>query len=283
MELIEKEYYKVLSIRDSDGSISNSQILVVGQTGVGKSTITENIVEEFCYIKKNFPQVKEIFIEDDTFTVNKKQCQAIAHLLIKEKVRLNWTANSRVDVDLETLKLMKEAGCRLLCIGIESGDQQILDNIKKGIILNQIKTFVENAKKAKILVHGCFMVGNRGETKESMQKTLEFAKGLKLDTAQFFPIMVYPGTEAYNWAKEQGYLTTQDYSCWVTDEGLHNCVMNTPQVSSQELVEFCDYARKTFYLRPEYILSKSLQMLFQPYEAKRLFRSLKTFKKYLIR
>ncbi|MEK7376777.1 MAG: radical SAM protein, partial [Candidatus Margulisiibacteriota bacterium] len=191
----------------------------------------EDVVEEFLYIQKEFPQVKEIFIEDDTLTLNRRRCREFSELMLKKGVKIPWTANSRADVDPETLKVMKAAGCRLLCVGVESGDQKILDNIQKGITLEKIHKFVKDARKAGILIHACFMAGNPGETKETLQKTLRFAKELSTDTAQFFPLMVYPGTKAYWWAKENGYLTTQNYSEWLTDKGLHNCVVSTPELS----------------------------------------------------
>lgn len=243
----------------------------------------ENVVEEFKYIKENFPQVKEIFIEDDTFTVNRTYCRKVCELLIKENLNMTWTANSRADVDFETLRLMKETGCRLLCIGVESGNQRILDNINKKLKLEQVEEFMKNARKAKILVHACFMVGNPGETKDTMKETLDFAKKLKPDTAQFFPLMVYPGTEAFEWAKGHGYLTTTNYSQWLTESGLHNCIVSTPMVSNQELVAFCDQARRSFYLRPAYILSKISQVIFHPSEAVRIVKAAKTFFRHLFK
>jgi anaerobic magnesium-protoporphyrin IX monomethyl ester cyclase len=243
----------------------------------------ENVMEEFKYIKENFPQVKEIFIEDDTLTVNRGYCQRLCQLLIKERVHITWTANSRADIDFETLKLMKEAGCRLLCIGVESGSQHILDSIQKKLRLEQVEAFMKDARRAKILVHACFMVGNAGETKETMKQTLDFAKKLKPDTAQFFPLMVYPGTQAFDWAKQHGYLTATDYSKWLTKDGLHNCIVSTPEVSNEELVSFCDYARRSFYLRPTYMLSKVSQIMTHPSEATRIVKAARTFFRYLFK
>jgi len=99
----------------------------------------------------------------------------------------------------ETLAGLHEAGLRLVCVGFESGDQEILDNIKKKVKIEQFFQFRESAKRAKVLIHGCFMAGNQGETRETLKKTLDLAKKLNPDTAQFFPIMFYPGTEAYEW------------------------------------------------------------------------------------
>jgi len=241
----------------------------------------ENVVEEFLYIAEIFPFVKEIFIEDDTFTVDRKRCQEICQGLIKEKNRISWTANSRADVDFETLRLMKEAGCRLLCIGVESGNQDVLNNIKKGLSLSRIKGFFKDAKKAGILLHGCFLVGNRGENLHTLEETLKFAKELNPDTAQFFPLMIYPGTEAYQWAKDGNLIQTEDFSQWLTAEGLHHCVVNLPGLTNEQLVAFCDRARREFYLRYRYFSWKLKQVLRHPSELKRTAKSFKTFYRYL--
>ncbi|OGP74504.1 MAG: B12-binding domain-containing radical SAM protein, partial [Deltaproteobacteria bacterium RBG_13_58_19] len=223
----------------------------------------ENVVAEFAYILENFPEVQEIGIEDDTFTANLNRVREICRLLIREGIhrRVKWWANARVNLDLETMKLMQEAGCRLLIPGFESGDQAILNNMSKAITLEQSRQYVADAKKAGLLVHGCFMVGNPGETRETMLSTLNFAKELDLDTAQFYPLIPYPGTRAYKWAREQGCLKTENYEEWLTPEGLHNTVISLPGLSDRELVEFCDYARRAFYLRPRYLGQKFVQSL----------------------
>jgi len=241
----------------------------------------ENVVDEMEYIKTAFPQVKEIFFEDDTMTVNAKRAQRLCDEIIKRRLKMTWSANSRADVNLETLKKMKAAGCRLLCVGFESGDQTVLNNIGKRLTVAQIREFSANAKKAGIMIHGCFLVGNPGETKETLRKTLQLAKEIKPDTAQFFPIMVYPGTRAYEWAKESGYLMTEDYSEWLTDDGLHNCVVSQPELTKDELVQFCDDARREYYLRPGYMAFKLGQTIKHPKEAQRTLKSAKTFVKYL--
>lgn len=288
---IENYFYSItkhpqITIMTSRGCPYQCSFCVYPQTIHGHTNrrrSVPNVIEEFKFIRKEFPHVKEIFIEDDTFTLDKKYCTEFSERMISEGITIPWTANSRVDIKEETLRHLKDANCRLLCIGIESGDQAILDNIKKGIKLEQIKEFVKNAKKIGILVHACFIIGNPGETKGTLQKTLDFAKELKPDTVQFFPLMVYPGTEAYTWAKENGYLETQDYSKWITDEGLHNCVISTPELSSNDLVKFCDDARQSFYLRPRYILSKIVQIVIHPSESKRILKTAFIFFKYLSR
>jgi len=244
----------------------------------------ENVVEEFEYIVENFPEVEEIGIEDDTFTADLTRVRKICRLLIKKRLneKIKWWANARVNLDLKTMRLMKKAGCRLVIPGYESGVQKLLNRAKKGITLEQSLKFSRNAGKAGLLVHGCFMFGLPGETKKTIRKTIEFAKELNPDTAQFFPLIPYPGTEAYGWAKKKGFLLTEDYSKWLTPEGMHNTVISLSEVSNEELVEYCNKARREFYLRPSYIFYKLKQIMLHLEEAKRTFKSLPTFFKHLL-
>lgn len=223
----------------------------------------ESVVDEFEYIVNNFPNVKEVVIEDDTFTINKERTQEICKLLIQKGInkKVKWLCNARVTLDYETMKLMKKSGCSLIIPGIESGSQELLNNMKKGTKISQIEEYVKNAKKAGLLIHACYMVGNKGETKETMEQTLKFAIKLDTDTAQFYTLHPYPGTEAYNWAVDAGYLKNDNFEDWIKEDGTHNCVINLDNISAKELVEFCDYARKKYYLRPKYILRKGIQSL----------------------
>lgn len=243
----------------------------------------ESVVDEFEWIEKNLPDVKEVFIEDDTLTVNRARMVELSKRMIERGVKLPWTANSRCDVDLETLQWMKKAHCRLLCVGVESGNDEILKNIKKRLSTERIRQFSKDSRKSGILIHGCFMVGNQGETKETMEQTFQFAKELNFDTAQFFPLMVYPGTEAFEWVKQNGYLTTEDYSEWLTEEGTHNCVVSRPGLTRDDLVEFCNNARRRYYLRPSYMVSKMKQVITHPTERKRVLKASRTFFKYLVK
>lgn len=230
----------------------------------------KNVADEIEYILKTFPDVQEIMFEDDTLTVNKERCREFAEEILRRGLKFEWSANSRADVDLESMRLLKQAGARLFCVGVESGVQAVLDNMRKKLSVERVRQFFKDAKQAGILVHGCFLVGNPGETKETLQETLRFAKELNPDTAQFFPIMVYPGTEAYAWASQNGYLTTTDFRQWLSEDGMHNCVVSRPGLTSDELVAFCDRARREFYLRPSYIMAKLRQGVSDPYEMKRL-------------
>lgn len=217
----------------------------------------QSVADEFEYIATHFLDVKEVVIEDDTFTANKKRVMEVCSLLIERGLnkRLRWLCNARVNLDLETMQAMKKAGCRLIIPGIESGSQQILDNINKGTKVEQFYSYVSNAKKAGLLIHACYMVGNNGETKETMQQTLDLALKLNTDTAQFFPLIPYPGTEAHKWALDNGYIET-DYTKYCLPDGTHNTVLSLPHLTAQEMVDFCNMARRKYYLRPRYILHR---------------------------
>jgi radical SAM superfamily enzyme YgiQ (UPF0313 family) len=242
-----------------------------------------SIVAEFRFIAENFRGVREIMIEDDTLTADRNRCRELAAALVAAgAATVPWSANSRADVDFETLRAMKAAGCRLLCVGFESGDQQVLNAIQKSLTLDTIRRFMKDAKRAGILVHGCFMVGNRGETAVTLEKTLRLALELNPDTAQFFPIMVYPGTDDYRFFLEKGWIVTRDFRQWLTEEGLHSSVVSRPDLPYETLVDFCDRARRRFYLRPRYLLAKAAQVIARPGEAGRIIKAGLTFSRYLL-
>jgi len=242
-----------------------------------------NVADEFEFIARELPQVKEVFIEDDTFTADQKNAAALAKELIRRGNRLPFTANSRADVSYETLECLKKAGLRLLCVGFESGDQAMLDAMGKRIKVEQFYRFRQAARRAGVLVHGCFMAGSPGETRESLERTLKLAKRLNPDTAQFFPLMVYPGTEAYEWARRNGHLDAQDFREWLTPDGLYRTIVNQAELSAKDIATWCDYARRSFYLRPGYIVSKVRQIFTHPGEAMRILRAARVFIKHLFR
>ncbi len=244
----------------------------------------ENVVAEFEYIAQNFPDVKEVVFEDDTFTTKKERVVAICDLLIEKGLhkKLRWLCNARVNLDYETMRKMKQAGCHLIIPGIESCNQQILNNIRKGITVAQTEEYVRNAKKAGLMVHACYMVGNNGETKETMQETLKLALKLNTDTAQFYPLLPFPGTEAYEWAKKNGYIKG-GYADYVKEDGTINSLLNLPGLSREEMVEFCDYARRKYYLRARYILYRLRVGLKDPEDLKRSVKAFKSIRRFLFK
>ncbi len=242
-----------------------------------------NVVDEIIYIKKNFPKVREIFFEDDTLTVDQPRVKEFCEMLINRKIKITWSTNSRAQVDFDTLRLMKQAGCRLLCVGYESGSQDILNNFNKNITLDEELEFSKAARKAGVKVHGCFILGYKGETAETIEQTINWAITLNPDTAQFFPLMVYPGTKAYSWAEQNNLIKSGNFRDWLTKEGLHNTVINSEQFSGEELVRFCDAARKKFYLRFSYFFKRILEGILHPKEGFRLAKAFFKFIRYLIR
>lgn len=243
-----------------------------------------NVIEEVEYIRDNFPDVKEIVIEDDTFTVNKQRTMEFCDEMIARGLsrRFRWLCNARVNLDYETMKRMKEAGCRLLIPGIESGSQQILNNIRKGTTLEQVRRYVADSKRAGLAVHACYMVGNKGETKETMRQTLELALELNTDTAQFYPLLPFPGTEEWRWYKEAGYIKG-GYADYVKEDGTINSLVELPGISSQEMVEFCDMARRKYYWRPRYIMHRLAMGLRDPEDLKRSLKAFKSIKSFLFK
>lgn len=244
----------------------------------------QNVVDEFEWISLNLPHVKEIVIEDDTFTVDKNRVKEICTLLIERGLnkKLRWLCNARVNLDYDTMALMKQAGCHLIIPGIESGSQEILNNIRKGTTLEQVSAYITDAKKAGLKVHACYMVGNKGETKQTMQDTLDLALKLDTDTAQFYPLLPFPGTEAYEWAKGEDYLAG-DYLDYVKEDGTINSLLNLPELTSEDMVVFCDEARRQYYWRPKYIVKRIISGLKDPEDLKRSLKAFSKIKEFILR
>ncbi len=213
-----------------------------------------NVVDEFEYILSDLPQVKEIFFEDDTFTVNKKRVVGICEEIKKRHIDISWSCDARADLDYETMKVMKEAGCRLLDVGFESGDDGILKFIQKGVSTEQMRAFAKNAKKAGLLTIGDFIFGLPGETKESAKKTIELAKELKSNVVQFVPATPIPGTEFYEWVKKEGFLLEDDLEKSLNKEGFQRCIISYPEFTKDDVENYVDFALKNYYLNPSFVL-----------------------------
>ncbi len=236
-----------------------------------------NVVDEFQWVAENLPEVREIGIEDDTFTVDQERTKEICHLIIERGIKIKWYCNVRVNLELETMRRMRNAGCRLVTVGFESADQESLNQMQKGITVEQIRQFVQDTRKAGLLVHGCFIIGNPGETAATMEQSLQMAKELNCDTMQFFPLLVYPGTEAYRWAQENGYLASDKFSDWADDAGMYRSVLNIPGLPAEKVEAFCLRANREYYLRPSYILLKLKQLILGPREIRRTLKGALTY------
>jgi len=218
------------------------------------------VVDEMEYDLKLFPEVREIMFETDTFTASAEHVRGVCQEILDRKLKVTWSCNVRVDADLTLLPLMKRAGCRMLMIGFEFGTQKALDAVKKGITLAQSKKFSKEARRLGFTQHGCFMIGAPGETREDARATIDFAKSLPLDTVQFSGICVYPGTELYDWAKENGYLVPKDWHEWVNPECEQVTLLSYPQLPKEEIDGFIDQGLREFYLRPGQIVRMAANM-----------------------
>jgi anaerobic magnesium-protoporphyrin IX monomethyl ester cyclase len=251
-----------------------------------------NVADEFDFVAREMPEIKTVMLEDDTFIVSKPRTLELANELIRRGNKLPFDANCRADVgaDVEFLSTLHKAGARLFCVGFESGDVEVINGMKKNNddrrdakYHQEAHKFVRTCQDAGIMVHGCFMVGNLNETPASMEKTLDFAKKLRPDTAQFFPIMVYPGTVAYQEAKKRDYIQIETWDAWLTKDGLHNSVVTLPNITHEQLVSFCDKARRSFYLAPSYLAYKIKQSIKDPRELQRNLKGFAALTKYLVR
>lgn len=222
----------------------------------------KNLVDELEYIHVHMPNIREIFIEDDTFTVNKKRVAEICDEIKNRGLKLIWSCNTRADtLDYETMRKMKEAGCRLLVVGFESGNQRVLDETRKGIRLEQSETFAKNAKKLGLKVFGCFMIGLTGDDQESIQDTFRFAKKLYPDMVFFQQAVPFPGTGFYQWAKENGHLCTEDYSKWLNADGYLDCLVDYPYADHKQIEKIRDNLMSRYYFSFTYIFKTFLANL----------------------
>ncbi len=229
----------------------------------------ELTIEELKFIEKELPDVKEVLFDDPTFVINKKDVEELSKAMIANKIKLPWSCNLRCDVDYPTLRLMKEAGCRLAHTGNESLTQQGKDSIRKRLSLERELQFLEDAKKAGLLIHGCFIVGLPTDNEESVRQTIERAKNLPFDSVQVLPLIPTPNTSTWEWAEEGGYLITRDYSKWLKEDGGYNPVVSTPTFSHDDAERWRKTFIKEFYFRPSYIFYKLVQSLKSWQEMKR--------------
>ena len=276
--------YPMVAIMGSRGCPYHCSFCVYPQTISGHAVrlrSPEGIAREFRYVQESMKGVRAVFFEDDTFTVNKKWCVRVAEELIRSGNRLSFTANARADVDYETLRILKEAGLKQLCVGFESGDDSTLQAVEKKIRVERGLAFMEAARKAGVLVHGCFIFGNPGETRQTFDNTLALAMRISPDTAQFYPIMVYPGTTAFEHFEGEGKLLTHDYDRWLRSDGGHAAVVSVGGMSPDEIHRYCDAARRRFYLRPSYLFYKARRLLAHPDEIRRTAKAFRTFVRHL--
>lgn len=232
----------------------------------------DDVVNEVKFALEAFPEVKEIFFDDDTFNYQKKRTLALCEKL--KPLKFTWSCTSRVTTDYETLKAMKEAGCRLLIVGYETGDPQILKNIKKGATLEMARRFTRYCKELGIHIHGDFIVGLPGETPETIRRTIEFAKELDCETIQVSIAHPYPGTEFYRYVKENGYLIPEP----MTDEQGHQLPnIRYPGLNPEDLVDWVERFYSEYYFRPRVIWRVVRRAVFDSKERQRLMKEAREY------
>jgi len=228
----------------------------------------DDVANEVKHALELFPNIKEIFFDDDTFTIGKERVLALCERF--KPLNFTWSCTSRVHVDLETLQAMRAAGCRLFIVGFESGNPQILKNIKKGATVEQAREFMKNCKKAGIVVHGDFIIGLPGETPETIEQSLQFAKELDCETIQVSIAHAYPGTEFYNFAQTNGYFRSD---VEMTDETGHQLPhIEYPGLSRAQMMEAVEYFYDQYYFRPRIVARIVKKAIFDSKERNRLYK-----------
>lgn len=267
--------YPYVSFYTSRGCPAHCTFCLWPQTMSGhrwRTRSSDNVVAEVKCALTLFPEAREIFFDDDTFTWQKSR---VLELCEKFKpLKFNWSCNSRVNTDYETLKAMKEAGCRLLVVGFESGDQAILKNIKKGATVEQGLAFMKDCKRLGMTVHGDFQIGHPGETHETIERTIQFAIKLDPHTMQVSMSHPYPGTEFYRYLQEHGFLATVE----MTDECGHQLPnIQYPGLSRKEIVEAVEDFYARYYFRPRIVFRIVRRGIFDSGERRRLYKEAREF------
>ena len=233
-----------------------------------------NVVEEVRRCLDYFPESKEIFFDDDTFPWAKDRTIDLCKAL--KPLKFTWSCNARVTAGYETLKAMKEAGCRLLIVGFESGDAEILKNIKKGATVEQALEFMKHCKDLGIVVHGDFQVGLPGETPETIERTVQFAMELDPETIQVSISHPYPGTEFDAWLKKHDYGVEEE----MTDASGHQLpVIQYPGLPRTEMMRAVEEFYDRYYFRPHVIFRILRRAVFDRNERSRLYVEAKEFLK----
>jgi len=259
-----------VSIYSSRGCPARCIFCLWPQTYTGQVMRTrspENVYQEVLWIKENLPQVKDISFDDDTFSADKKHAVAVARLI--KPLNVSWVINARANCDYETLKEMRDAGLHHVIVGFESGNEQILKNIKKGVTKAQAIEFTRNCKKLGITIHGAFIMGLPGETRETIKETIAYAIDLDLSSIQVSLASPYPGTEFYALAKREGWISSDNF---LDAEGRQQCVINYPSLSNQEIFDGVELFYKKFYFRPKYIARSIFRMMIDSKERKKLLK-----------
>lgn len=245
-------FHPYLAVHTGRGCYGQCTFCLWPQTIAGREYRTRSprvVVEEITRAREMFPRVKEFFFDDDTFTAKIGRVEEIARGIAP--LNITWSCSARADVPERTLRIMKECGMRLVMVGIESGSDAILKNVKKGITTEQSRRFVRNCKKLGIAVHTNFVIGLPGETRETIRRTIAFAKELDPDTLQVSIATPFPGTEFHRQAVENRWLIDDRF---VTASGFQQAVHEFENLTSREMFDAVETFYREFYFRLKPIL-----------------------------
>ena len=222
------------------------------------------VIEEVQYILKEIPQTKEIFFDDDTLTDNHERVEDLARALGalgfgKPGFKVSWSCNAKANVPRKTLEVLKANGLRLLLVGYESGNQKILHNIKKGLRVDVARQFTKDCHELGIVIHGTFILGLPGETLETIEETINYAKEINPHTIQVSLAAPYPGTFLYKQATENGWFDGTDHL--LTDGGTQIAQLSYPHLPAEVIFDKVEEFYKRFYFRPGKIASIVGEML----------------------
>ncbi|WP_295686181.1 hopanoid biosynthesis associated radical SAM protein HpnJ [uncultured Nevskia sp.] len=220
-----------------------------------------NVIEEARWIQQHMPEVKELMFDDDTFTDSSNMERVHEIAIGLGALGWTWSCNAKANVPYASLKLMKENGLRLLLVGYESGDDQILHNIKKGLKTDIAERFTEDCRKLGIVIHGTFILGLPGETKATIEKTIEWAKAINPHTIQVSLAAPYPGTTLYKQAVDNGWLVENDAVNLVNEQGVQLAAISYPHLSKDEIFHSMEVFYRRFYFRPSKIWEIVREML----------------------
>jgi len=256
--------YPYVSIYTGRGCRSKCTFCLWPQTVGGhryRTRSAASVLAEAKWIKDNMPEIKELMFDDDTFTdsSNMDRVHEIARGL--GKMGWTWSCNAKANVPYESLKIMKDNGLRLLLVGYESGDDQILHNIKKGLKTDIARRFNADCRKLGIKIHGTFILGLPGETKETIEKSIEFAKEINPHTIQVSLAAPYPGTTLYKQAVDNGWLKENDAANLVNEKGVQLAAISYPHLSKEEIYHSMEVFYRRFYFRPSKIWEIVSEML----------------------
>ncbi|MGO1080163.1 hopanoid biosynthesis associated radical SAM protein HpnJ [Inquilinus sp. CA228] len=270
-----------LSIYTGRGCKSRCTFCLWPQTVGGHRYRTRSVghvIDEIRWAKQTMPQIREFFFDDDTFTDDLPRAEAIAREL--GKLGITWSCNAKANVPRETLKVLRDNGLRLLLVGYESGNQQILFNIKKGMRIEVAKQFTKDCHELGIQIHGTFILGLPGETKETIQETIRFATEINPHTIQVSLAAPYPGTFLYNQAVENGWLDAA-HAELVDERGVQIAPLHYPHLGHDEIFHSVEDFYRRFYFRAPKIASIVGEMVRSPEMMKRRLREGVEFFRFL--